>query len=205
MDTWMLGTPCAAVQTLARALGAEFSPIPPLADEAAFESWRASAPAASKHARVVVAAWSPEPVPGCLVELGDEAWRKRGEDPLLVWNAALGHAIQRCRDGGALVAVVEAPASLDSGGWVPEAGVADAVLALARSLAFSEGPRGVRVNGVTTPARLGTGAVIDPQPPLAGFPGRLDVEVVGALRMLLSEDAAGITGSALAADCGRSW
>jgi hypothetical protein len=38
---------------------------------------------------------------------------------------------------------------------------------------------------------------------LPSFPGRVDREVAGAVRLLLSPDAVGITGSTLAATGGR--
>jgi enoyl-[acyl-carrier-protein] reductase (NADH) len=113
--------------------------------------------------------------------------------------------VSRCADGGAIVAVIERPSPLDCIGWAPESGVADAVEALTRSLGRSEGPRGVRVNAVTTPARLTGADVVAPPPPLATFPGTVEREVVGAVRLLLSDDAAGLTGTVTHADSGRSW
>ena len=58
--------------------------------------------------------------------------------------------------------VAEQPAPLDCAGRAAETGLADAVETLARSLARSEGPRGVRVNTVTTPARLTRPPVVLP-------------------------------------------
>jgi NAD(P)-dependent dehydrogenase (short-subunit alcohol dehydrogenase family) len=104
-----------------------------------------------------------------------------------------------------IVAVIEKPAPLDCAGWAAETALADGVEALIRSLARSEGPRGVRCNAVTTPARLTMPPVVAPAPSLSSFPGRIDREVVGAVRMLVSDDAVGITGVILDANCGRSW
>jgi NAD(P)-dependent dehydrogenase (short-subunit alcohol dehydrogenase family) len=117
----------------------------------------------------------------------------------------MGVAARRCADGGAVVAVVERPPPLDVAGWAPAAAVADAAENLARSLARAEGGRGVRVNAVTTPVRLHRPPLVDPQPSLATYPGRVDREVVGAVRMLLGDDAAGVTGTVVHADGGRSW
>ena len=58
---------------------------------------------------------------------------------------------------------------------------------------------------LTTPARLTTGEVVQPSPPLASFPGSLERDVVGAVRVLLSDEVAGLTGQVVHADAGRSW
>jgi NAD(P)-dependent dehydrogenase (short-subunit alcohol dehydrogenase family) len=100
--------------------------------------------------------------------------------------------------------LVQTPAALDAAGWTLETSIADGVVALARSLAASEGARGVRVNAVTTPLGLIEPPVIAPAPPLASFPGRLDREIAGAVRLMLSADAAGLTGRVVGADGGRS-
>ena len=109
------------------------------------------------------------------------------------------------KPGGAIVAVVERPPPLDAAGWGPASAVADAAENMVRSLARSEGGRGVRVNAVTTPVRLQHPPLVDPAPSLATFPGTVGREVVGAVRMLLGDDAAGVTGTVVHADCGRSW
>ncbi len=155
---------------------------------------------------VVVAMWTEAVAePAGLATLSSEEWVARAEEPLARWFTALGVAARRCADGGAIVAVVERPAPLDCAGWAAEAGVADAVEAMVRSLARSEGGRGVRVNAVTTPTRLVPATVVDPAPSLPTFPGAVEDEVAGAVRLLLADDAAGVTGTVVHADCGRSW
>jgi hypothetical protein len=70
---------------------------------------------------------------------------------------------------------------------------------------LSEGKRGVRANTVLTPARLLDGPPIAPDPPLAGFPGTMEADVLSSVRLLLSADAAYLSGHCLPADRGRSW
>src|SRR6056297_1649274 len=154
----------------------------------------------SGRRHVIVAVWSEGEAPDPLLELDESAWTRRLEGPFLLWNLALGAAAARCDDGGSIVALVQSPSALDAAGFTPEAAIGDGVVALIRSVAASEGPRGVRANAVTTPLRLVERATLAPAPPLPGYPGRIDVEVAGAIRMLLSEDACGLTGRVLAAD-----
>jgi NAD(P)-dependent dehydrogenase (short-subunit alcohol dehydrogenase family) len=209
----LLGSATAAVSGLAAALPAELVAVPEVAgggvdwawaDE--LEDWRREASGGAVAERVVVAVW-PEDLgpPGELADAPLDEWIARAEVGFARWFAALGVAARRCPDGGAIVAVVERPAPLDCAGWAPETGGADAVEAMVRSLARSEGPRGVRVNAVTTPLRSTRWPVVDPAPSLATFPGRVDQEIAGAVRLLLGGDAAGVTGTIVHADCGRSW
>jgi hypothetical protein len=211
--TLLLSGDAVEVHDVAKGLGAEVLAVPEIDSTAlgwgwadALETWRTAAAAGAPSPRVVVAPWTaPAPEPRPLAELDLDTWVARGEVALARWIAAFGVAKARCADGGAIVALVDRPAPLDCAGWAPETGVADAVEALTRSLARSEGPRGVRVNAVTTPARLTTGAVVDPPPPLGAFPGSVRLEAAGAVRLLLDPDALGLTGTVLHADCGRSW
>jgi len=186
-DTLVLGTPAAA--PLAERLGATVADV------------ASDGPSAE---RVVVAAWPDRLEPGAVDDLSPDEWAARGEEPLVEWLVAMGAAAARCADGGVIVAVVDRPPPLDAAGWAPESGIADAVEALARSLARSEGPRGVRVHAVTTASRVARPPVVDPQPPLGGYPGDLD-DAVGAVRLLLDDETAGLTGTVVHADRGRSW
>ena len=116
----------------------------------------------------------------------------------------MGVASRCVADDGAVVALVEAPAPIDSAGWTPECGVAEGAIVLARSIAQSEGERGVRVNAVTTCTRLG-GGELAPAPALAErYPGSIVGEVSGAVRLLLSDDARGMTAGVTHVDCGRT-
>ena len=103
-----------------------------------------------------------------------------------------------------MVGLIQNAAALDAPGWTPEFAVGDGVLSLVRSIAASEGPRGVRANLVSTPIGLVTRDVILPKPPLDLFPGEVEEEVAGCVRLLFSPDAKGLTGRLLPADGGRS-
>ena len=205
MTTLLLGTPVDGVRALAEGLGADLVELPLGDDDATLEAWRNEVGSGPPVDRIVVAAWVDAPAPGVVDDLDPASWEARTEAPLAAWVIGLGAAVRRCPDGGTIVAVVERPAPLDCHGWAPESAVSDAVEALTRSLGRSEGPRGVRVNAVTTPSRLTTGEVVMPPPPLASFPGTVEHDVVGAVRLLLDEGASGLTGTVLHADAGRSW
>ena len=153
---------------------------------------------------MIVAVWLEDAEVGELADLDREAWRRRFEAPYLLWNFALVAAGRRCADGGAVVAVAQAPAALDAPGHTPERAIADGVLALVRSVAEAEGNRGVRANLVTTPIDLIEGDLVAPTPPLEGFPGTIETHVAGAVRSFLGADARGLTGRVLSADGGRS-
>ncbi|MFK7894989.1 MAG: hypothetical protein AB8G23_04085 [Myxococcota bacterium] len=204
----VLGSDCDAIRTLTSALAREaeidFEPLPPLGATDTFESWRNKTGLEAPQSRIVVAPWNDAPQKGALMELGGEQWRARFEAPFLLWNFALGAAARRVADGGSIVGLVQNAAALDAPGWTPEFAVADGALSLIRSVASSQGARGVRANLVSSPIGLVTSDVILPKPPLDLFPGSLEEEVAGSIRLLLSKDAKGLTGRLLPADGGRS-
>ncbi|MCH2171056.1 SDR family oxidoreductase [Myxococcota bacterium] len=205
LDTIVLGTPVDEARALARALSASWLELPPMG--AGDADWQAIRERVTSHApcpRVVLAVWCEAPRPGPFVSMSPDAWLARCEAPLIAWSVALGCAADLCADEGSIVAVIEAPNSLDASEWVPESGVSDAAQALVRSVAHAEGPRGVRANAVTAPLRLAPSQLVAPAPPLDRFPGELADEVAGAVEMLLSPWASGITARTLAADCGRA-
>lgn len=209
--TLLLGSDIADVHRLAQALDAELELLPAEADRGNWvwaeelEEWRSAALSKPSRERIVVAAWPETLIEAPLVDVDFADWERRSEQPLARWAAALGVASARCADGGSVVAVVDGPTSLESAGWVPETAVAEGVRALTRSLALAEGSRGIRVNTVSTPTRLPLAGPIEPAPPLPSFPGSLEQDVAGAIRLLLSPDASGVTGSVVFADAGRSW
>jgi NAD(P)-dependent dehydrogenase (short-subunit alcohol dehydrogenase family) len=194
--------PCA--QRLAEALEADLETIPPEDDPEKQEEWRDGCASRDQRARIVLFVTGKESTSGTVLDQTESEWQARFEWPFLFWNLVLGASSRRIADGGSIVALVQTPAALDSAGWVPESSIADGVLALVRSVAASQGGRGVRVNLVTTPVGLVSRPVISPQPPLDCFPGEIEGEVAGAIRLLLSEDARGLTGRLLSADGGRS-
>ncbi len=202
--TWFLGTKASA--PLAAALGVELTPVPELTFDDRWsqgvqvERWRAGVAAGRPVDSVVVAVWSDplEPVP--LVELGPDRWLATMETPLALWFASLAAAADRCGPGGQVVAVVDRPDPRESARWCGPAAVADAVEVMARSLAQAHGPRRVRVNVITNPARLGAGIV-----PPGGVAGPVGDEaaggawddVVAAVAMLLSGRSAGVTANTI--------
>lgn len=203
-STLILGSDCETVHSLSRALDADFEALPDLASSETFEGWRTRIAGGAQCSRVVLVPWNEDPKRGELMALNSEEWRERFEVPYLRWNFALGAAARRVRDNGAVVGVIQNPAALDAPGWTPEFAVGDGVLALIRSIAASEGARGVRANLVSTPIGLVTSDVILPEPPLPLFPGQVEAEVAGCVRLLLSPDSKGLTGRLLSADGGRS-
>jgi len=207
----LLGPDIEPVRRLAASIDANLHDIPVLPHDTGWgfgdglERWRARAASAGLSDAVVVASWRPAPQPSALNDMTLENWVEEMELPLATWSAALGAGLSCCEDGGSLVAVIERAAPLDCAGWSALTAVSDGVEALVRSLARAAGGRDVRVNAVTTPARLGPDEPVDPAPSLATFPGSIEREVAGAVRMLLSSDAGGVTGTVIDADCGRSW
>jgi NAD(P)-dependent dehydrogenase (short-subunit alcohol dehydrogenase family) len=219
-DTLLIGTDCSDVTAFAAVLDADLLTLPPVSDAfewtwaAELEAWRTentqntentADAAGAAYSRVVVTAWQPGLLAERTVDLDVDGWEMRTEQPLARWVVALGCAVSRVAGGGSVVAVVDGPTSLECAGWAPESAVAEGVRALCRSLALSEGARGVRVNLVSAPARLPVGELLHPAPALDGYPGTLERDVAGAVRMLLSPDAVGVTGGVVHADAGRAW
>lgn len=211
--TLLIGSNTEPVAALCDALKATMHLLPDLKDTEnelwpwadTLQQWRGTAVSSPRARRIVVMVW---PDQGAMAHCSDTelgTWSRRAEAPLAQWFTALGCAQQLCRDGGSVVALVERPSPLDSSGRAPEVAVAEGVIALVRSLAKSEGNRGVRFNAVTTPLRLSPEKLVNPAPALATYPGLLLREALGAVRMMLGADSCGVTGSAVHADCGRSW
>ena len=166
-------------------------------------SWTAELERVAAADQVVVCTWTDAAPSVPLVDLDAVGWRREVEWPTALWFQTMVGAAGRCRDGGSVVVVVERPAPLDAPGHSAAVAVADGVTNLVRSMAAREGGRGVRVNAVVTALHTGTDGLLGSPPPLATFPGRIDVEIAGAVRLLLSDDAVGITGTAVASTSGR--
>ncbi len=197
---------------MARALGAGVivtAPAPPAAPAWEWEwsdalvAWSREIDALPLDDELVVCTWLDAEPTVDVVDLDPVQWRRQVEWPTALWFVTLARATVRCRDGGSVVVVADRAAALDSPGHGAEVTVAEGVVNLVRSLAAREGGRAVRVNAVISarhtevPVRLGS------PPPLATFPGRVDIEVAGAVRMLLSGDATGVTGASISSTGGR--
>lgn len=209
-----VGQPTGLVTELGEALGAPVvSPPPPDAEglgwdwgwSPAIAGWGATLGAGPPVGSAVVCTWDDPPGATPLVEQESAAWVRQVEMPLAVWFTAIVAAASRCRDGGSLVVVVELPAALDGDGRADLVAVGEGVIALARSAALVHGERGVRVNVVATELVTAPATLAGTPPALPAFPGRAAHEVAGAVRMLASSDAAGVTGAVVRADCGRAW
>ncbi len=211
--TLLIGSNTEPVAALGAELKATMRLLPDLEDadnelwpwSDTLQQWREAAVSGHHAQRIVVMIWPHQQAIAHCSDTDFASWSRRAETPLAQWFTALGCAQQLCSDGGSVVALVERPAPLDSSGRAPEVAVAEGVIALIRSLAKSEGNRGVRFNAVTTPLRLSPTKLVNPAPALATYPGQLLREALGAVRMMLGADSCGVTGSAVHADCGRSW
>lgn len=197
----MIGPNAYETRLLAKAIGAEHL-VPPHSN--LDRDWHnfATAPTAD---HVVLALWADEATRSPLNTINRETWTARAEQPLLRWILAFGAASQLCSDGGAIIALVDGSPPLDAAGLAPEAAISEAVYALVRSLALAEGSRGVRVNLIVTPFRLHPDPIVAPAPPLPGFPGTLENDVIPTVRLLLSQDAQTLTAQRISTDRGRTW
>jgi NAD(P)-dependent dehydrogenase (short-subunit alcohol dehydrogenase family) len=185
------------------------APVPPPAPSWEWDwsdvlaGWTEEIDALPTADRVVVCTW-PDADPSVpLLDLDPASWRRQVEWPTALWFMTLAAAAGRCADRGSVVVVVDRPATLDAPGHAPAVTVAEGVTNLVRSLAAREGGRAVRVNAVLSARHTRAEGLLGSPPPLASFPGRIDVEVAGAVRLLLSDDAAGVTGSAISPTGGR--
>jgi len=194
---------CEPMLGICQALEAELTPLPAANTPEQFENWRAELSDGEKYDTIIIAQWQADPVRNETANSNAIDWKERFEQPFLLWNFSIGAASQCINDGGSIVVLVQAPAIPGSAGWTLQSAISDGVLALVRSIAAAEGDRGVRINMVISPIGLVDEQVLNPTPPLAGFPGTLEKTVCGAIRMLLSDDASGITGRAIPADGGR--
>ncbi len=178
----VVGTP--AARSLADGLGAELEELPAVvldpgwSQSPAIEVWREAQRNAIPVRSAVVAVWPEAMVPSPVVHLDLDGWSARFETSFALWFCSLAAACERCTDGGQVVAVTERPEGKECAGWSLESAVADAVEVMVRSLALVHRPRRVRVQVVSTSARLGSGA---------GGPPDL-TDVVGAVTMLLAAE-----------------
>ncbi|HEX7096311.1 MAG TPA: SDR family oxidoreductase [Acidimicrobiales bacterium] len=211
-DCLFVGLDTPATRELAAALQLDLVSPPALHDP---DGWRwsfaddvdafvATIDALPVHANVVACTWALSYERSALVDTDTVHWVRDVERQLAFWYAALTAAAERCADGGAIAVVVEAPFSVDSAGYVAASAVADGLIALTRSVALVHGERRVRANTVTTAIATAPDTLAGMAPPLATFPGTIPVEIAGAVRVALSADAAGISGTVLHADCGRT-
>jgi NAD(P)-dependent dehydrogenase (short-subunit alcohol dehydrogenase family) len=208
-----IGETIEATTTLARSLGASTGvsvPEQPRTPTWAWnwretiDAWRNELVDGPPVDRVVVCTWPARITSAPVISLSPEEWRAQVEWPLALWFNALAVAAQRCADGGSIVAVVELPSAIDAFGHGTVVTVAEGLLTLVRSLAAREGGRQVRVNAVTTELFTAPAVLTGSPPPLSSFPGRVDVEVAGAVQLLGSPDASGLTGAVLRATGGRA-
>jgi hypothetical protein len=210
----VVGLPTPHTQELAIALASELLRAPSLppsgdgfgwgfVDELA--TWAAALRDGPPVPSVVVCTWMPSTPARALVDVDAGGWMDGVEWPMALWFSAIQAAADRCADGGSIVVVVERPAPIDSHGRATTTALAESLSALVRSVALIHGPRGVRANVVATEVDTAPEVLLGLSPALATFPGAPAREVAGAVRMLLGADAAGVTGTVVRADCGRSW
>ncbi len=192
---WVVGSRPA--RPLAEGLGATLHELPRVVLDADWsagpllEAWRDGELGGPRVASSVVAVWTEAPVPTSVGDLEIDGWTAGMETGFALWFAALSVACSRCEDGGQVVAVTERPEPKASAGWALPSAVADAVEVMARSLRQVERSRGVRVNVVSSSARLGA----DPSSPWD--------ELLGAVGMLLAAGGPAVDGAVIRVGAGR--
>lgn len=214
-----VGRADAGAAELAGALGAPLlSPPEPDGDEIAatvrsgrwagterIETWASELGAGEPLDRIAVVTWLGGEDVGSLTALSDEGWFAQVEFELALWARAIVALAERAADGASIVVVVDRPGSLDAAGHAPAVAVAEGLGVFARSAAFVQGERMVRVNTVATSLGISPEGLVGMAPALPTFPGTITGEVAGAVRALWSPDTLGVTGTVLAVDGGRSW
>jgi NAD(P)-dependent dehydrogenase (short-subunit alcohol dehydrogenase family) len=212
MAVTFIGPASPSAGALARALGAATSyrcPAPPEDNgwgwvwDDVLDDWRRAIEETVPADALVVCAWPSVTAAAALTELEPAAWRDQVEWPTALWFTTLVAAAGRCADRGSLVVVVERPVTIDAPGHAALVAVSDGLINLVRSLAAIEGARGVRVNAVATEVHTASEVRPGAPPALDRFPGSIEDDVAGAVRLLLSPDASGVTGAVLPANCGR--
>jgi len=171
----------------------------------ALTTWTQSLRSLPRPDNIVVCTWSGQMPPMALTHFENSQWMAQVEQPLALWFATVGAVTSLCADGGSVVVVAEEPAALDCGGRSDLTTVTEGLAALTRSAALVHGARGSRINLVTTEVYSAPDTLLGLQPPLSTFPGKPGTEIAGAVEMLWSSAAAGITGTVVHVDCGRAW
>jgi NAD(P)-dependent dehydrogenase (short-subunit alcohol dehydrogenase family) len=208
-----VGLDIPATRQLADALGAQLIAPPPLPRSPswqwtfsdAVEQFGETLAAGPEVQYVVICTWAERYDERAVIDLSGEQWLHDVERPLALWFRVLTTVAERCARDGAIVVVVERPAPIDSSGHGGTVAIAEGIVALTRSVALIHGARGVRANVVGTEIATAPELLLGLAPPLPSFPGTIDQQVAGAVRLLLSPDASGITGTLVRADSGRAW
>jgi len=143
-----------------------------------------------------------------LEEISDEEWRAVLDIDLLGALRLTREAFRAMRPGGAIVNVASVHAFETTPLVAPYAAAKAALLSLTRSAAIEGKPKGLRANAVV-PGAVDT-AMLRDNPNLKSGAERLDPADVGcpedvasAVAFLCWDDAAFVTGAALAVDGGR--
>ena len=173
----LVGGPARVLADLVGATAVEVPDVefdPAWADGPELERWRTDVAAGPKVDCVVVAPWGEAPERSALVDLSPDRWMASMEVPFARWFVALAAGTDRCADDGQVVAVVDRPPAKEAAGWSTVCAVADAVEVMIRSFAMIHQDRRVRVNLVTTPARLPSGPAAELGPVAAAVAMLLD-------------------------------